>query len=284
MSRFTATFGPIVGLLLVSGLAGAGLPRAKGWREEGKARTYSPKTIYQAINGAAELFISYGFRGLLEQGYRTSKKKKKKKAVTVQVYDQGSALGAFGVFSRERGKAFQPLKVGAAGAFKALGHCAAYQSRHYVKIQTVTGKLKLKDCQLLLKKVMGWLPGRGVAPAELALLPTADRVTSSEGYAPESYLGLRKLQNCVFAEYRGAKDKKTYTLFIVLPPKGKGTQKLWSELASGLKAKPAGADMLLKQVPYRGAVVLLKSAKGIFGATGIGAERAKSVLRAAFAK
>ncbi len=58
---------------------------------------YAREDLWQYINGAADLFLSYGFRELivrdLEQGDRH---------VTVSVYDMGGPLDAFGVYERER--------------------------------------------------------------------------------------------------------------------------------------------------------------------------------------
>jgi Family of unknown function (DUF6599) len=254
-SRFAAA-----ALLLVASSAVA----APGWKRSGKAEIYDRATIWQAINGAAPLFISYGFRTMREQTYRASGKRE----VAAQVYDQATPLGAFGVFSRERPPG--AAEVGASGAFATGGHCLAYKGRYYIKIVTSAGALKRAECAWLLARVAAPLAGADKLPPQLALLPAQGRVVGSLGYTRRAYLGTRRLRDCLHASYT-REAGKPYTLFIMLPGPGEDAAAAWRRLAKHWKPRTVGGlKLLVATIPYRGKVALARRADTLIGAAGVG--------------
>ncbi|MFV2071828.1 MAG: DUF6599 family protein [Thermoanaerobaculales bacterium] len=70
---------------------------AGGWRPDGRVETYDPSNLYEKINGAAEQYLSFGFRRL---DYLTLVKDRY--FVTIEVYDQGEFGNALGIFSAQR--------------------------------------------------------------------------------------------------------------------------------------------------------------------------------------
>lgn len=262
-SRYVA-----VVLLLVALPAAA----APGWKKRGKATSYDRTTIWQAINGAAPLFISYGFRSLREQTYRA----KGKREVAAQVYDQATPLGAFGVFSRERPP--KAAKVGAVGAFASGGHCLAYKGRFYIKIVTSVGVLTRAECATLVAQVAAPLQGADKLPPQLALLPVKGRVTGSLGYTRRAYLGTRRLRDCLHASYT-REAGKPYTLFIMLPGPGEDAAAAWRRLAKHWKPRAVGGlKLLVATIPYRGEVALTRRGEALIGAAGVGDLKATAAL------
>ena len=73
------------------------VPVPDGWTSVDQEYRYGRDNLWEYINGAAELFLTYRFRELVvadfEQGDR---------ALTVSVYDMSRALDAFGVFESEK--------------------------------------------------------------------------------------------------------------------------------------------------------------------------------------
>ena len=243
--------------------AGADPVARAGWRAVGQAARYDRATVWQAINGAAELYLAYDMRSLLVQSYRSA-------AVTAQVqrYDLGRAINAFGVFRRECPPTARPVKVATEGAVVAPHQCLGYRGRHYLRASVVKGKLTAAACASLLTVVAAALPAGAGPPPQLALLPTRGRVAGSERYTRRACLGLRGLRRCLQADYRGA-GKQTYRLLVVLPGQGAASLgKVFKGLAG--RWKPAGSGILTRKVPYRGLAVLLKTRRGIFGVVGAG--------------
>jgi hypothetical protein len=120
--------------------------------------------------------------------------------------------------------------------------------------------------------VAGSLPGGAGTPAELALLPARGRVPGTEGYTRRSYLGTRRLNNCIHAEY----GSKRYTLFVMLPGPGETLDSAWRRMAGHWK--PRGPELIATRLPYRGALVLMRGRRRILGATGVGSREATIAL------
>lgn len=248
----------LVPLALLSTLAaGAGhaaeLPALEGWRPAGKTETYDRKTVWQAIDGAAELFVSYGFASLRTRDYAARGGKAR---ITVQVYEQTSALGAFGVFQREGGG--------------ASPGCLGLKGRHYIKVLAIEGELGRGGCKRLLAGLKAALPGGDALPRELALLPERGQVPGSLGYTRESFLGTRRLRRCLHASY-ARKGATPYTLFVVLPGPKQSAQDAWKALAGHWKPRrQGGLEVIATEIPYRGTVALLRRDGAVLGAVGVG--------------
>src|SRR5574340_658280 len=75
-----------------------GTAAVPGWPARVESRTYTPQTLYECIDGAADLFLAYGFQTLTHGEYGADDAH----LITVDVYDMGAPLHAFGVFSSER--------------------------------------------------------------------------------------------------------------------------------------------------------------------------------------
>ena len=182
-------------LTVLTALAAAGAtPDLKGslpqgfeggsWKPAGDY-TYAPDNLYNYINGAADFFISYGFIQLAGREYRQGSEKKR--TVTIDIYDMGTTLNAFGVFGSKRDAESAPLQIGA-GAFGTAQYLFLYKDRYYVEIQAYpaeSGDLLAGMAQ----KVAARLPGGHTPPAELNYLPAAGRVPGTEKYITGGILG-----------------------------------------------------------------------------------------------
>lgn len=73
------------------------LPKAEGWQQSEDPAVYSKVNLFEYIDGNCELYFSYGFVRLINAYYsRTSDPQRE---VTVDIYDMGKPLNAFGVYS-----------------------------------------------------------------------------------------------------------------------------------------------------------------------------------------
>lgn len=69
-----------------------------GWRWDGKKTRYNFRTLFDYINGAAELYLAYGFQNLDVRRLE----KPGQPPIIVEVYEMESPEDAYGVFSFER--------------------------------------------------------------------------------------------------------------------------------------------------------------------------------------
>jgi hypothetical protein len=49
-------------------------PEMPGWNQSGEVQTFIPKTLYEYINGAADLYLAYDFEELKVAEYQNEKK------------------------------------------------------------------------------------------------------------------------------------------------------------------------------------------------------------------
>jgi hypothetical protein len=76
----------------------SGLPdKLNGWKLQ-EQNVYDDSTLYEYINGGAELYLSYGFEELLNLRYEQSDQPE----IIVDIFHMGRSQQAFGVFSHSR--------------------------------------------------------------------------------------------------------------------------------------------------------------------------------------
>ncbi|MGQ9694117.1 MAG: DUF6599 family protein [Thermodesulfobacteriota bacterium] len=69
-----------------------------GWKWDGKKTKYNARTLFDYINGAAELYLAYGFQSLAVRRLE----KPNQPPIIIELYAMETGEDAFGVFSFER--------------------------------------------------------------------------------------------------------------------------------------------------------------------------------------
>ncbi|NWF53922.1 MAG: hypothetical protein HXY45_03915 [Syntrophaceae bacterium] len=82
-----------------------------GYKWDGKIKTFNAKTVFDYINGAAELYLAYGFLGLRVWRYE----KTGAPPINLEVYEQATSKDAYGVFSFEHQD--EPAGIGQGSEF-----------------------------------------------------------------------------------------------------------------------------------------------------------------------
>jgi hypothetical protein len=176
----------ILGILLltVSSPAAQDLqfPEITGWKQSGEVQTFSPKTLYEYINGAADLYLASDFEELKVAEYGNEKKA----SVIVEAYRHRTPRDAFGIYSQERLPDGNFLKIGAQGYIdkNILNFvCGSY----YVKLNSFnTGADDREVLQAVAKKVTGNLGEKGDLPSILSVFPSEGKKGNSEKYITSS--------------------------------------------------------------------------------------------------
>ena len=75
------------------------LPAVREWGLSEDPQNYFPENLFEYINGAAEIYLSYDFHELIVAQYAKSGTES---ALAVEIYDMGSSTNGFG--RRWRGK------------------------------------------------------------------------------------------------------------------------------------------------------------------------------------
>ena len=174
------------------------VPHVEGWTEDGGPRSFFPETLYEYIDGAAENYLSYDFKELLVADL---KKAGSEATMTVEVYDMGLPLNAFGIFGAERYPENPPMAVGDVGYLEgeSLNFMAG---RYYIKL--LSFGLKEATAETLAgfgEKLAAAVPGKGSLPPLLTVFPKEGLVARSERYVRKNFLGYEFLHDGYTAAY-----------------------------------------------------------------------------------
>lgn len=264
-STVRATATAAAAAIVVAGCAGeaGGFPSIDGWTQDGEVRVFDADNLWEYINGAAELFVGYDV-----QSCETADLSSGDVVVALDLYDMGTPLNAFGIFSRER--AGETVSVsGATDAMVSAPYLAMLvKGGIYAKVNVLEGALTPESGRALLEALVSELPGDAQLPAEFDLLPQGGKVAGSEGFQRVGYLGLTELTNCIYAEYAG-EDGETWEGFAMVAPDPASAESQWNTLASQWDtADHDGSEVLFREIPYRGLVGVVRTEQGIFGASG----------------
>ncbi|MBF0142592.1 MAG: hypothetical protein HQL59_03935 [Magnetococcales bacterium] len=104
----------------------------------GTIRTFGKENLYEYVNGHAEFFLGAGFDSLAVGEFARPGTDRQAPAVTIDLYDMGTPLNAFGVLMDEAGETSTPVEIGAMGFAGGKG-VSAIHGRYYLKVASFTG-------------------------------------------------------------------------------------------------------------------------------------------------
>jgi hypothetical protein len=180
------------------------LPQLPAWAPAEAPRTYFPDNLFEYIDGAAESYLSYDFRELLVADLA---KKGTEATLTLEIYDMGLTVNAFGIFAAERYPENKPVPLGDLGYVEgeALNFLAG---RFYVKMLAFGLGAGTEDAlkEIGAKVAAGIKPGGGLPPL-VALFPKDGLVARSERYIKKNFMGFEFLREGYVATYTsGGRD------------------------------------------------------------------------------
>ncbi len=234
-------------LLLVAPLFSSEELVIKPFTPESETEIYDPENLFEYINGAADNFLSYGFQQLTVRDFSFENVQ-----FSVELYNMGTPLNAFGIYKSEKPQDAPGLKIGAESVISPPYQALLVKGNFYVKINAYEGELNASNGPKILKAVAEAIPGEDHFPEQISLLPGENKIPGSEGFIREAFLGMSFLKRCLFARYQ-LSDSTTFRYFIIIPEKKEPTKKLWKKLASNWKSEQLNeTSILIKKIPYKG--------------------------------
>ena len=275
-SEYVLAASGIMKLLPVSSTTGT-------WKLESK-HSYTPDDLYNYINGAADLFISYGFVELGGGNY--SYGTDGQGTVVVDIYDMGKKLHAFGVFQSKRDPEVPVLDIGA-GAIGNETYIFFYKDRFYVEIQVFSpGKKESSAALTMAREVAGKIRGDSSPPAELGYLPEVDQVMGSTHYITGGILGHGFLDRGLLSDYRvNGEVVKAFIAFFPSPHQAlkalnqyKGYLKKSGESWEALKG--FGENSFTAREPYHKTILVSQQEVFVVGVADLpSAQKGKALLK-----
>jgi hypothetical protein len=145
-----------------------------GWKSlPGDQKVYDSETLYDYIDGGAELYLSYGFRHLVSRRYV----REGESDIIVDLFDMGDSQNAFGVFLHSR--EVVESRFGQ-GSQYTEGLLLFWKGRYYVSILASPETAASRDATLdLARRIDASILEEGRVPDVVALLPREGLVEES---------------------------------------------------------------------------------------------------------
>jgi hypothetical protein len=264
-----------------------------GWVLIHGPQIYNKKTLFEHINGQAELYLKYGFRQSVFAIYQD--KKKAQNQIEVDIYDMGNVVQAFGVFSRFRNED----RPGGFGLDSYLDdHSASfYKGKYFVMAYATESNPDLMSqfSKLIALKIGDSSP----PPKEIRYFPKKGLKPGSIQYFSEGLLGhqfLKRGFQGTYIEKVEAKDKvedKELKLFLAI---FKDSQEAMNALkfykddlskegkVSSESLIQIGTSALKGEDPYQGKVIVLQKGFYLLGVVGFEKEEVGENRLAEFMK
>ena len=128
-------------------------------------------------------------------------------SVSIDIYDMGSKLNAFGIFQSRKDRQASSFKFGAA-SIASDDYLAFHKDRFYVEIQAyITDRKETSGIDKMATIVAQHLPGDNTLPMELSYLPDNGKVAGSERYVTGGILGYAFLDRGLVCDYQVGDQK-----------------------------------------------------------------------------
>jgi len=258
---------------------------AEGWVMDEKPSLFTEETLFDHINGEAELYFPYGFDSLATARY--VKKSTSGLEIVADVYRMGSLLDAFGIWSNYR-KADIPGCVVGADCFLSSSQMLFYQDRYFVRLQATGTPTPGQDVFLACGRALSRnLPAGKVRPGELELFQVHGVVPKTERYLPRSVLGYPFFRRGMTAEANLNGERAQ--VFVVFEDSAAAARQAFDRYLASLKEEGRMATLSGKEGwislegidPLYGKVIVEQSGRYLIGAIRLkDAAAAKPVIEA----
>ena len=218
---------------------------AEGWNMDGKVTFFDKDTLFDRIDGEAELYLPYGFEILAYARYES--KENPKFAIDADVYKMGSLIDAFGMFANYRKKDDADIVVGAGGTVSSA-QLFFYQDRYFVRLQ-VTGATSIAQDPLLAcaRAISQNLPKTAARPRELEAIAVPGVVKKSERYVAQSLLGYDFFRRGLIAD--AVLKGQPMQVFVLFENSPETARKTFEQYRSYLKT--SGSGVRVTETPGR---------------------------------
>lgn len=249
-------------------------PSIKGWQSHKDDMVYTSENLFDLIDGAAEVFQSYGFVNL----HVTEYQKEGGQPVRVELYRHNSPLNTFGIYGAERQPTYSFVDIGSQGYIED-GVLNFFIGVYYVKISTDEPKESGRQAMTLIAySISDFLRQQKGFPDVLKLFPAKNKTANAEGYISENFLGYKCLHSAYTAAYE---DTAKIQLFIIPCDSLKGAQTMLGAALKEFGAKIKAGKQTYRVVdPHNGPIYFLQKGSTICGVTHCsGSTKADAYLR-----
>mgnify|MGYP001035785546 CR=1 FL=1 len=244
----------------------------EGWKADGEVLLYSADDLWEYINGSAETFLMYDFIGVAVKHYLNGSGSE----IKIEIYEHGSPLMAFGIFSQYRSPDAGSFGLGNE-SFGDAYTLHFWKGRYYVKVYAYDeGPGVAESMKQFAEAVESGIAEAGSIPEEVSLFPAGGLVANSVTYVTEGVMGSGDLPPAFAASYGEGGAAKIY--LFTLDDSAKAAA-LFESYSGGIGAETKEIEsggtrygIAAGQAPYRGRVVVIKHGNRVAVLSGFGEE------------
>ncbi len=173
------------------------LPEIEGWHLSESPRFYDKDNLYEYIDGNCELYFSYGFVKLLNAFYRNSVDSSQE--ISVDIYDMGKSLNAFGVYSSMIHPDYDFDQIGNEAVISSQ-EIRFWQNRYEVEIRSNFDENSVDILKKFARHISQKIPA-GEAVPEFHWLIAENQIPHTLKYIATGFLGLDSIPGGFEARY-----------------------------------------------------------------------------------
>jgi len=175
------------------------LPDVVTWKIPEAPQDYFPEILFEYINGAAEIYLSYDFKELTVGQYE---KGDSNASLIIEIYDMGNEINSFGIYSAERFPDSQFISLGNQGYLEE-GTLNFIVGKYYIKLLCFdSGEDSADFLKLFSQEIVKRVKDKGTLPSALAFFPKQGLVRNSEKFILRNFMGYSFLHSGYLANYK----------------------------------------------------------------------------------
>ncbi len=202
---------------------------ADGWKWDRKETEYNSKTLFKYMDGAAELYLAYGFQNLTVRRLE----KPGQPPLIVELYEMASSEDAYGVFSYEHQD--ETVGIGQGSEFGG-GLLRFWKGKYFVSIYAEGDWKEVESAILAMgratansipatgqePKLIGYIPGKDLGLIDKSVRYLKSHVLLNQRFfiAHQNILNLSRKTEAVLAQY--LQDKQKTQLLLIQYPDSNG--------------------------------------------------------------
>ena len=243
---------------------------AEGWAIKEKIDVYTEKDLYKYINGEAELYFPYGFKTLATTVYVRSDNPEA--GVVADIYEMGSPIDAFGIYSRYRDPDEELVTIGTEG-FVNESQLLFAKNRFFVRLSP-SGTVTMEKSVFLscAQSIAKGIPDDSSPRKTLDVLRIPEIIPKTEVYIAQGVLGYAFFKKGLIADARF--DGNTVRVFVILEDSLQSSEQTFNEYTTYLEKSRAEFSVridnnmptIVARDPLYKGLVLVRSGSFLLGA------------------
>jgi len=245
INRFRILFLSPVLLILMITVVGIGLersdssslqsllPQLNNWNMTEEPSSYFPESLFEFINGAAEIYLAYDFKELTVTQYG---QKGSTASMAVEIYEMSNETNAFGIYGAERYPDNNFIPIGIQG-YAEEGMLNYLIGKYYVKLLCFEGGGQSGEyLELFAKSIVENTQGQTTFPTLLNHFPKKGLVANSEKFILKNVMGYSFLHDGYLSNYKV--DDFEFDCFIIQGRNEDDAQMMLDRYLEAKKSQP----------------------------------------------